>query len=263
MTARLPVRRALGALLVGAVALGAAACSGDSSSSSPLPSTTGGASSSTIATSTTAARSADRTADARLAREMVLPASAVPGWQTTAAPDDRAGQAALERLCPNLAAARTRLERAEGGALPSASVAYLADARGLPLVRSKVYVLADAPLAMRVFELASTDAYARCVARAFTVANRQGAANAITYGKPRVSAIGVRRVGDERSGWLITVATTSRGTTFDLHLDLVAIRRGRAVHVLVIGDADALPLAAATRARILAAAGQLAQAGAS
>jgi hypothetical protein len=148
------------------------------------------------------------------------------------------------------------IERAQGGTVPASSSGFVASDRGLPLARSKVYVARDKRVAMQLFAMYASAQYAKCVARAFTdAASLRGTST--TYGRPRVGAIAVRRVGQEAVGYRITVPTTANGVTFDLRLDLIVIRRGRFVHVLLLGDTATLPLAAATRAAVLKAAGRL------
>jgi len=193
--------------------------------------------------------SARRLADARIARATVLRSRDLPGWTLQRRTSDAAGTATLDRLCPALARTRRDLELAEGGALPAAETAYVNGQRGLPVLRSKAYVLADPALASRMFALVSSKAYARCVAQSFT-APALGVTT-VRYGTPKVSALAVRRIGNDTAAYRAAIPARTGATSFDIHLDLVAARRGRIVDVLVLGDTDLLPLSTRARAAIM------------
>jgi hypothetical protein len=95
----------------------------------------------------------------------------------------------------------------------------------------------------------SSPAYARCIAKSFT--DPSAGPSKVKYGKPRTRAATIGRIGEEASAWRITVPTTSGGVSFTTHLDLVVVRRSRAVHLLLLGDAELLPLLPRSRVGIL------------
>ncbi|MCU1426030.1 MAG: hypothetical protein JWL83_30 [Actinomycetia bacterium] len=231
----------LAVIVVAAGALGG--CSGSAKHAASTSSAAG-------ATTTSAPTSQARAADTAVARRTVLAKGDLPpGWHAIAGEPDSSGVAALQRRCPPLARARRHIEALEGGALPQASSAFVNGNRGLPLVRARVYVLANAGLATKTFKVLAGAAYARCVALVFTgTAARPNAS--VTYGTPSVSTIAVP-LQNGATGYRLSVPTTSNGASFTTHLDLVTLRRGRVVHLVLFEDAELLPLPAPTRDAIL------------
>jgi hypothetical protein len=196
-----------------------------------------------------AASHAERVKDTHLAKKMVVHGVDLPGWKVQAGVREADGEATFARLCKPLARTRRDIEKREGGPLPSASSAFVKSTRGLPVVRSKVYVVSERGLATLTFGLLSSPAYARCIAKSFT--DPTARPSKVRYGKPRTRAAAIGRIGEEASAWRITVPTTSGGVAFTTHLDLVVVRRVRAVHLLLLGDADLLPLSPRSRLAIL------------
>jgi hypothetical protein len=219
------------------------ACSGNSKHAAPPPSTTTPARDAGAASAATSAAPASPV-DVALARNLVLKPSDLPaGWHAIAAPAPGA-LVSPSRQCVVVAAARRGIERAQGGAVPSASSAYGQSTGKVPVIRSYAYVFNTVTLAAHAFNAITSAPYIRCVAVEITAAGG--------YAFPRYTAVSVARLGDDAAGNRVTFQTSAGGASFETRVDVVAVRTGRVVQQLVFVDADLLPIAPAVRARALA-----------
>jgi hypothetical protein len=200
------------------------------------------------ATATTVPIAADRRADSALARRLALTATALPaGWHAVAA--GTSSETAIAHQCAPVAAHLRALETVEHGALPYASSAFAQGTNGLPLIRSRVYVLADHATAQQLFLVMGTSAYATCVAR--TLGAVTGGNKSVTYATPIVSTQAVAPVGDDATAYRAVVGTTSNGVGLDTRLSVVSILSGRVVTVTLFADTDLLPLAPGTTDKVV------------
>ena len=103
-------------------------------------------------------------------------------------------------------------------------------------VSDTVYVYADEDVAKRNFVALASQALRVCVGHQLGDGMKKSVGGKATVGKAATSQLGIDAVGEQSAGAHITFPLSTQGIDIDVNLDLVIVRQGRGISLLLLID---------------------------
>jgi hypothetical protein len=193
--------------------------SGSESHATPAPSKT-----SPAPAPTTKSAKQSTAADRQLASGALLRLSDLPSGWTASDDSDESSDTPCEQIKTAKAQTSARSNAPDFGKGDNTQVSHT------------VYVYADEGAAGRNFVALTSQALRVCVGHQLGDAMKKGIGGEATVGKVATSQLGIDPVGEESAAAHITFPLSTQGVDVDINLDLVIVRQGRAISLLLLID---------------------------